>query len=80
MFSFIPNVLLTEQTLPIGEQKIDGFYLDENDPVNERIVYSLNHYVFMDMQPFPSNKTATLRQEQVHFHANSGLIVAKMPL
>ena len=69
----------TKETLPIGEQKIEGFYLDENDPVNGNELQFNNDkpYVIYGYAAIPSNKTATFEAgTRVHFHANSGLIVA----
>ncbi|RTY97349.1 hypothetical protein EKM02_13870 [Flavobacterium sp. RSP49] len=69
----------TTETLPIGDQKIDGFYLDENDPINGNELQFSNDkpYVIYGYAAIPSNKTATFEAgTRVHFHANSGLIVA----
>ena len=70
----------TTETLPIGNEKIDGFYLDENDPVNGNELQFTNEkpYVIYGYAAVPSNKTTTFEAgTRVHFHANSGLIVAK---
>ena len=67
------------ETLPIGNEKIDGFYLDENDPINGNELQFTNDkpYVIYGYAAVPSNKTATFEAgTRVHFHANSGLIVA----
>jgi hypothetical protein len=69
----------TTETLPIGDQKINGFYLDENDPINGNELQFTNDkpYVIYGYAAVPSNKTATFEAgTRVHFHANSGLIVA----
>ena len=69
----------TTETLPIGNEKIDGFYLDENDPVNGNELLFTNDkpYVIYGYAAVPSNRTATFEAgTRVHFHANSGLIVA----
>lgn len=69
----------TTETLPVGNEKIDGFYLDENDPVNGNELQFTNDkpYVIYGYAAVPSNKTATFEAgTRVHFHANSGLIVA----
>ncbi|TDE28713.1 hypothetical protein E0I61_09965 [Flavobacterium ranwuense] len=69
----------TTETLPIGDEKIDGFYLDENDPVNGNELLFTNDkpYVIYGYAAVASNKTATFEAgTRVHFHANSGLIVA----
>lgn len=69
----------TTETLPIGEEKIDGFYLDENDPVNGNELHFTNTkpYVIYGYAAVPLGKTATFDAgARVHFHANSGLIVS----
>jgi hypothetical protein len=69
----------TTETLPIGEEKIDGFYLDENDPVNgnELLFSNKKPYVIYGYAAVPSGKTVTFDAgARVHFHANSGLIVS----
>ena len=69
----------TTETLPIGEEKIDGFYLDENDPVNgnELLFTNKKPYVIYGYAAVPPGKTATFDAgSRVHFHANSGLIVS----
>ncbi|TDE53097.1 hypothetical protein [Flavobacterium sp. GT3P67] len=69
----------TTETLPIGDEKIDGFYLDENDPVNGNELLFTNDkpYVIYGYAAVASNKTATFEAgTRVHFHPNSGLIVA----
>ena len=70
----------TPETLPIGDEKIDGFYLDENDPINGNELQFTNDkpYVIYGYAAVPSDKTATFEAgTRVHFHANSGLIIAK---
>jgi hypothetical protein len=68
----------TTETLPIGDENIYGFFLDENDPVNG------NEYLFTNQKPYviygyaavPSGKTVTFEAgSRVHFHADSGLIL-----
>lgn len=69
----------TTEQLPIGDQKIDGFYLNENDPINGNELLFTNNkpYVIYGYAAVPSNKTATFQAgTRVHFHANSGIIVA----
>lgn len=69
----------TTETLPIGNEKIEGFYLDENDPINgnELQFTKKKSYVIYGYAAVPANKTATFEAgTKVHFHANSGLIVA----
>jgi hypothetical protein len=69
----------TTETLPIGDEKIDGFYLDENDPVNgnELLFTNKKPYVIYGYAAVPSGKTVIFDAgARVHFHANSGLIVS----
>ena len=69
----------TTETLPIGSESIESFYLDENDPINgnELQFTKKKPYVIYGYAAVPSNKTATFEAgTKVHFHANSGLIVA----
>lgn len=68
----------TTETLPIGNEKIEGFYLDENDPINgnELQFTKKKPYVIYGYAAVPANKTATFEAgTKVHFHANSGLII-----
>jgi hypothetical protein len=69
----------TTETLPIGNEKIYGFYLDENDPVNgnELLFTNQKPYVIYGYAAVPNGKTAVFNPgSRVHFHANSGLIAA----
>jgi hypothetical protein len=69
----------TTETLPIGNENIYGFFLDENDPINgnELLFTNQKPYVIYGYAAVPSGKTATFNAgSRVHFHANSGLIVA----
>jgi hypothetical protein len=69
----------TTETLPIDNQAIYGFYLDENDPVNGNELRFTNEkpYVIYGYAAVPSNKTATFDPgSRVYFHANSGLLVS----
>lgn len=68
----------TTETIPIGDENVYGFYLDENDPVNG------NEYVWGNDKPYvvygygaiPTGKTLTVQAgARVHFHADSGLII-----
>ena len=70
----------TTETLPVGDEEIYGFFLDENDPVNG------NEYLFTNQKPYviygyaavPSGKTVTFNPgARVHFHADSGLILGQ---
>jgi hypothetical protein len=70
----------TTETLPIGNQKIDGFYLDKNDPVhgNELLFTNKKAYVIYGYAAVPEGETVTFDPgARVYFHANSGLIVSK---
>lgn len=69
----------TLEKLPVGNQEIYGFFLDENDPVNgnELIFTNKKPYVIYGYAAVPSRKTVTFNPgARVHFHAFSGLIVA----
>ncbi|WP_188051249.1 hypothetical protein [Flavobacterium sp. GP15] len=69
----------TTETLPIGDEKIEGFYLDENDPINgNELQFTKNKpYVIYGYAAVPSNKIATFEAgTKVYFHSNSGLIVS----
>lgn len=69
----------TTETLPIGEDEIYGFYLDENDATNGNELHWTNDkpYVIYGYAAIPSNKTLLVDAgARVHFHAESGLIVA----
>lgn len=69
----------TTETLPIGDEEIYGFFLDANDPINgnEFIFTNQKPYVIYGYAAIPSGKTVTFNAgARVHFHANSGLIVA----
>ncbi|WP_367752268.1 hypothetical protein [Flavobacterium sp. WC2430] len=69
----------TTETLPIGDQQIEGFYLEENDPINgnELIFNNKKPYVIYGYAAVPTGKTAVFNPgSRVYFHANSGLIVA----
>lgn len=59
---------------------IYGFYLDENDPIhgNELKFTKQKPYVIYGYAAVPSEKTVSFDPgSRVHFHANSGLILAK---
>ncbi|WP_369765389.1 hypothetical protein [Flavobacterium sp. WC2429] len=69
----------TTETLPIGDQQIEGFYLEENNPINgnELIFTNKKPYVIYGYAAVPTGKTAVFDAgSRVYFHANSGLIVA----
>lgn len=70
----------TTETLPIGDEKISGFYLDKNDPVhgNELLFTNKKAYVIYGYAAVPEGETVTFEAgARVYFHANSGLIVSK---
>lgn len=69
----------TTETLPLGEEEIFGFFLDENDPTNgnELIWNASKPYVIYGYAAVPPNKTLTVNAgARIHFHAESGLLVA----
>ncbi len=68
----------TTETLPVGNERVYGFFLDENDPVNgnELIWKSAKPYVIYGYAAVPPDKTLQIEPgAQIHFHAGSGLIV-----
>jgi len=68
----------TTETLPIGDEEIYGFILDENDPINgnEFIWNNSKPYVIYGYAAVPANKTLVVESgAQIHFHAESGLII-----
>ena len=68
----------TTETLPIGDDEIYGFYLDENDPINgnEYFWNNTKPYVIYGYAAVPPNKTLTVEAgARIHFHSGSGLIV-----
>ena len=70
----------TTETLPIGDEEIYGFFLDENDAINGNELKFTNKkpYVIYGYAAVPSGKSVTFDPgARVHFHANSGLILAK---
>ncbi|NDP28826.1 MAG: right-handed parallel beta-helix repeat-containing protein [Flavobacterium sp.] len=69
----------TTETLPIGDEQIYGFFLDENDAINgnELKFTKKKPYVIYGYAAVPSGKTVTFEAgARVHFHADSGLILA----
>ena len=69
----------TTETLPIGDDEIYGFFLDEADPTNGNELHWTNTkpYVVYGYAAVPPNKTLVIDAgARVHFHAESGLIVA----
>lgn len=70
----------TTETLPIGDEKISGFYLDKNDPIHGNELHFTNQkaYVIYGYAAVPEGETVTFDSgARVYFHANSGLIVSK---
>ena len=70
----------TTETLPIGDEKINGFYLDKNDPIhgNELLFTNKKAYVIYGYAAVPEGETAIFDSgARVYFHADSGLIVSK---
>jgi hypothetical protein len=68
------------ETLPIGDEEIYGFVLDENDPVNgnEYIWNNTKPYVIYGYAAVPGGKTLTVEKgARIHFHDQSGLIVGQ---
>ncbi|SHH15412.1 hypothetical protein SAMN05444372_11813 [Flavobacterium micromati] len=68
----------TKEILPVGNETIEGFFLDENDAINGNELQFTNTkpYVIYGYAAVPSNKIATFEAgTKVHFHANSGIIV-----
>ena len=68
----------TTESIAIGDEKITGFYLDENDPINGNELHFKNQkaYVIYGYAAVPANKTAIFDAgARVYFHENSGLIV-----
>ncbi|MFN7043746.1 MAG: right-handed parallel beta-helix repeat-containing protein [Flavobacterium sp.] len=69
----------TTETLPIGDDEIYGFFLDEADPTNGNELHWTNTkpYVVYGYAAVPSNKTLVVDAgARIHFHSESGLIVA----
>ncbi|HSD07552.1 hypothetical protein [Flavobacterium sp.] len=70
----------TTETLPIGDEKVEGFYLDKNDPIHGNELHFTNKkaYVIYGYAAVPEGETVTFDPgARVYFHANSGLIVSK---
>ncbi len=68
----------TTETQAIGTEKIEGFYLDENDPINGDELHFTNQkpYVIYGYAAVPEGKTLIMDAgSRVYFHANSGLVV-----
>lgn len=70
----------TIATIPIDDKKVDGFYLDKNDPIHGNELHFTNKkaYVIYGYAVVPEGETVTFDPgARVYFHANSGLIVSK---
>lgn len=70
----------TIATIPVGDDKINGFYLDKNDPIHGNQLHFTNKkaYVIYGYAAVPEGETVTFDAgSRVYFHANSGLIVSK---
>lgn len=66
------------ETIPIGDDEIYGFILDENDPINGNEYFWNNSkpYVIYGYAAVPANKTLVVEAgARIHFHADSGLII-----
>ncbi|MBC5838663.1 hypothetical protein [Flavobacterium muglaense] len=70
----------TTETVPTEDGRtIEGFYLDENDPINGNELKFTNKkpYVIYGYAAVPEGKTAVFDAgARVYFHANSGLMVS----
>jgi hypothetical protein len=69
----------TKEKIQIDGKPTDGFYLNENDPVNgnELLFTNQKPYVIYGFAGVPESKTVTFEAgARVFFHANSGLYVA----
>lgn len=68
----------TKEKIEIEGKSVDGFYLDENDPVNgnELLFTKQKPYVIYGFAGVPKNKTVSFEAgARVFFHANSGLYI-----
>jgi hypothetical protein len=68
----------TKEKIKIEGKDVDGFYLDESDPVNgnELLFTKQKPYVIYGYAGVPKNKTVTFEAgARVFFHANSGLYI-----
>lgn len=70
----------TNETIPIGKEKVNGFYLDKNDPIHGNELHFTNQkaYVIYGYATVPEGETVIFDAgSRVYFHANSGLIISK---
>ena len=68
----------TKEKIQIDGKAVDGFYLNENDPINgnELLFTKQKPYVIYGFAGVPQSKTVTFEAgARVFFHANSGLYV-----
>lgn len=68
----------SKEKIKIDGKDVDGFYLNENDPVNgnELLFTNQKPYVIYGFAGVPENKTVTFQAgARIYFHANSGLYV-----
>ncbi|WP_428228551.1 hypothetical protein [Flavobacterium sp.] len=68
----------TKEKIQIDGKPVDGFYLNESDPVNgnELLFTNQKPYVIYGFAGVPENKTVTFEAgARIFFHANSGLYV-----
>ncbi|MDA6072446.1 hypothetical protein NJT12_22730 [Flavobacterium sp. AC] len=68
----------TKEKIQIDGKSFDGFYLDENDPINgnELLFTNKKPYVIYGFAGVPVDKTVTFQAgTRIFFHANSGLYV-----
>jgi hypothetical protein len=61
----------TTETLPLGDEKVYGFYLDENDPINgnELVFTNQKNLCYLVYAAIPREKS-NLAGSHVYFHAN----------
>lgn len=68
---------VTYESLPLGEENIYGFILDHSDHNDEYIWTNDKPYVIYGYAGIPDGETLNIEAgARVHFHANSGIIVA----
>ena len=70
----------SKEKIQIDGKDVDGFYLDENDPLNgnELVFNNQKPYVVYGYAGVPESKTVIFEAgARVHFHANSGIFIDK---
>ena len=68
------------ETLPVGEEQINGFYLSENDPIFGNSLHwtADKPYVIYGYAGVPQNKELLIEAgAEIYFHRDSGVIVAE---